>query len=262
VTVELAGGTRQISANSTGAWSIDVDLRRGKNQLKIDATDPDTGKHAEQPIEIVITVPLPFADIEVPRLTVDQPADGATFANGAIPVQGTTQNATSVTVTATFDGPAEGAPASGASPPPPSAPITVPVEEDGTFTTPLQLTAGRWSITVTALGAGDKTTSLTRHVTVAYKGVNLVVQIKGGRAWIKVWVDGKLDSRIGAAGKTYQSGKTLTFTAKKSIEVRTGSSGATFFTLNGESLGALGRRGIPETWLFEPPDPPKKTQHQ
>ena len=40
VTVELAGGTRQISADSTGAWSIDVDLRRGKNQLKIDATDP------------------------------------------------------------------------------------------------------------------------------------------------------------------------------------------------------------------------------
>jgi cytoskeletal protein RodZ len=262
VTVELAGGTRQISADSTGAWSIDVDLRRGKNQLKIDATDPDTGKHAEQPVEIVITVPLPFADIEVPRLTVDQPADGATFANGAIPVQGTTQNATSVTVTATFDGPAEGAPASGASPPPPSAPIAVPVEEDGTFSTPLQLTAGRWSIIVTALGSGDKTTSLTRHVTVAYKGVNLVVQIKGGRAWIKVWVDGKLDPRIGAAGKTYKSGKALTFTAKKSIEVRTGSSGATFFTLNGESLGALGKRGIPETWLFEPPDPPKKTQHQ
>jgi cytoskeletal protein RodZ len=262
VTVELAGGTRQISADSTGAWSIDIDLRRGKNQLKIDATDPDTGKHAEQPVEIVITVPLPFADIEVPRLTVDQPADGATFANGAIPVQGTTQNAASVTVTATFDGPADGAPASGASPPPPSTPITVPVDEDGTFSTPLQLTAGRWSITVTALGSGDKTTSLTRHVTVAYKGVNLVVQIKGGRAWIKVWVDGKLDSRTGAAGKTYQAGKALTFTAKESIEVRTGSSGATFFTLNGESLGALGKRGVPETWLFEPPDPPKKTQHQ
>jgi cytoskeletal protein RodZ len=262
VTVELAGGTRQISADSTGAWSIDVDLRRGKNQLKIDATDPDTGKHAEQAVEIVITVPLPFADIEVPRLTLDQPADGATFANGAIPVQGTTQNATSVTVAATFDGPADGAPASGASPPPPPAPVTVAVEEDGTFATPLQLTAGRWSITVTALGAGDKTYALTRHVTVAYKGVNLVVQIKGGRAWIKVWVDGKLDPRIGAAGKTYQAGKALTFAAKESVEVRTGSSGATFFTLNGESLGALGKRGVPETWLFEPPDPPKKTQHQ
>jgi cytoskeletal protein RodZ len=261
VTVELAGGTRQTSADSTGVWSIDVDLRRGKNQLKIDATDPDTGKHAEEPVEIVITVPLPFADIEVPRLTLDQPSDGATFANGAIPVQGTTTNATSVTVSATFDGPPDGAPASTKAPTAPT-PVSVPVEEDGTFATPLQLTAGKWSIIITAAGAGDKTTSLTRHVTVAYKGVNLVVQIKGGRAWIKVWVDGKLDPRIGAAGKTYQAGKALTFTAKKSIEVRTGSSGATFFTLNGDSLGALGKRGVPETWLFDPPDPPQKTQHQ
>jgi cytoskeletal protein RodZ len=262
VTVELAGGTRQVSADSTGAWSIEVDLRRGKNQLKVDATDPDTGKNSEEPVELVITVPLPFADIEAPRLTVQQPADGATFANGTIPVQGTTTNATSVSVAATFDGPAVGAPATAASPPPVPAPVTVPVDDDGTFSTPLQLTAGRWSIIVTASGAGDKTTSLTSHVTVAYKGVNLVVQIKGGRAWIKVWVDGKLDPQIGAAGKTYQSGKALTFTAKKSIEVRTGSSGATLFTLNGNSLGALGRRGVPETWLFEPPDPPKKTSNQ
>jgi hypothetical protein len=263
VSVELAGGTRQVSADSTGAWSIEVDLRRGKNQLKVDALDPDTGKHAEEPSEIVITVPLPFADIETPRLTVDQPADGATFENGAIPVQGTTTNATSVTVAATFEGPAAGAPAStGASPAPP-APVSVPVDgDDGTYATPLQLTAGRWSITVTASGANGKSTSLTRHVTIAYKGVNLVVQIKGGRAWIKVWVDGKLDPRIGAAGKTYQAGKSISFTGKRSIEVRTGSSGATFFTLNGDSLGALGKRGVPETWLFEPPDKPAKTQHQ
>ena len=39
---------RQTSADSTGAWSVEVDLRRGKNQFKIDATDPETGKHAEQ----------------------------------------------------------------------------------------------------------------------------------------------------------------------------------------------------------------------
>ena len=45
----------------------------------------------------------------------------------------------------------------------------------------------------------------------------------------------------------------MTFTANDSVEVRTGSSGATYFTLNGQSLGALGKRGIPETWLFQPP---------
>jgi hypothetical protein len=130
---------------------------------------------------------------------------------------------------------------------------------DGAFTTPLQLTTGSWSITVTAAGANGKTASLTRDVMVAYSGVNLVVDIKGGNAWVKVWVDGKVAETPGSAGATYRDGQTLTFTGNESIEVRTGSSGATFFTLNGQSLGALGRRGIPETWLFEPPNAPTKT---
>jgi hypothetical protein len=67
---------------------------------------------------------------------------------------------------------------------------------------------------------------------------------------------------MGSAGKVINSGKTLTFTGRKSIEVRTGSSGATQFTLNGKKLGALGRSGIPETWLFEPPGEPEKTSRR
>jgi hypothetical protein len=137
----------------------------------------------------------------------------------------------------------------------------VTVADDGTFNTPLQLTTGRWSIVVTATGASGKTTSPTHHVTVAFKGVNLVVAIKGSPAWIKVWVDGKVSTLTGS-GKTYQAGKTIAFTGTSSVEVRTGSSGATFFTLNGDALGALGKRGVPEVWLFQPPAPPKKTQHQ
>jgi hypothetical protein len=99
-------------------------------------------------------------------------------------------------------------------------------------------------------------------VTVAYKGVNLVVSITGGRAWLKVWIDGKIAPDVGAAGRVYGDGKTLTFTGKESIEVRTGSSGVTKFTLNGTPLGALGNRGVPETWLFAPPDPPQLTQRR
>ena len=259
VTVEHAGGSRQVSADSTGAWSVEVDLRRGKNQFKIDALDPDTGKHSEETALVVITVP--FAQIEVPTLTVNQPSDGTTLENGAIPIQGTSTNATSVAVSASYDGPVEGAPGvPGVSTPPAPAPLSVPVADDGSFNTALQLTSGRWSIIVTASGAGGKTASLTRHVAVAYKGVNLVVEIKGGPAWIKVWVDGKLDPTW--PGVTATKGKTMTFTGTSSIEVRTGSSGATFFTLNGQPLGALGKRGIPETWLFQPPAPPQKTQHQ
>ena len=107
ISVELAGGTRQTSADSTGAWTMPVDVRRGRNEFKVDATDPDTGKHAEEPVMIVITVP--FREIEAPTLTVDQPADGTTFENGAIPVAGTASNAKQVTITATYDGPVAGA---------------------------------------------------------------------------------------------------------------------------------------------------------
>lgn len=268
ITVEMAGGTRQAIADSTGAWTVAVDVRRGKNEFRVNAVDPETGKRAEQPALIVVTVP--FRQIEAPSLTLDQPAEGTTFENGAIPVQGTAVNATTVQITATYDGPVAGAPVASSRPsaapsgPPGPSPITVPVGDDGSWNTganPLQLTTGRWTITVTASNE-TKSATLTRHVSVAYKGVNLVVTIKGGSAWIRVWVDGQIAPSVGRAGRTYRDGQVLTFNGRESVEVRTGSSGATFFTLNGQSLGALGRRGIPETWLFAPPAAPVLTQRQ
>jgi cytoskeletal protein RodZ len=259
VTVKTADVEARSNADSAGRWTLQVDLRRGENMFSISATDPATGKVAEEPVERVITVP--FRVIEAPTLTVDQPADGATYENGAIPVQGKTTNASSVVVSAAYSGPVE---TGGAAPPKPKAPtpVTVEVGEDGLFNSPYQLTAGKWAITVTASSPEGKTASLTRAVTVAFKGVNLVVSVEGGRAWLKVWVDGKLDPKLGAAGKVLGSGKKLTFKGKESIEVRTGSSGATKFTLNGTPLGALGKRGIPETWLFAPPDEPTMTQRR
>jgi hypothetical protein len=146
--------------------------------------------------------------------------------------------------------------------PVPPEDVTVAVAEDGSFSTPVELTTGQWRLTVTASSEQGKTTSLTRTVTVAYSGVNLVVTIQGGSAWIKVWIDDKVDPELGQAGRTERDGRTLTFTAERTIEVRTGSSGVTYFTLNGTSLGALGRSGVPETWLFEPPNPPVKTQRR
>ncbi len=268
ISVEMAGGTRTASADSTGRWSMTVDLRRGPNEFKFDATDPETGKPSETSPMVVITVPV--IENQAPKLTVDQPAEGTTFENGAIPIQGTAVNATAVRIAATYDGPAGGAPAPSARPsgdpggPPAPAPITVAVGSDGawnTDTNPLQLTTGRWTLTITASNAATTATQTqTRHVSVAYKGVNLVVTIKGGAAWIKVWVDGTIDESVGRAGRTYRDGKVLTFTGATSVEVRTGSSGATLFTLNGQSLGALGRRGTPETWLFKPPAAPALTQ--
>ena len=39
-----------------------------------------------------------------------------------------------------------------------------------------------------------------------------MVSIEGGRAWIKVWVDGKIDADDRRRGKVFGDGKTLTFT--------------------------------------------------
>jgi cytoskeleton protein RodZ len=262
ITIKAAGQTQPIRVTvlASGEWAYQVDLRRGQNQFEIDAVNPETGKSSETPRTIKITVP--FLVFQAPTLTVSQPVEGTTYGNGAIAIEGTTTNAKTVTVSTSFLGSAAAAP--GASPAPGTAPVPGPsanitVAEDGSFALPpLELTAGRWAITVTATSTEGKTAALTRQITVAYSGVNLVVSIKGSAAWIKVWVDGKL---VGAqAGQVYQSGRTLTFTGKTSVEVRSGSSGSTRFTLNGVNLGALGKSGTPETWLFAPPAQPVKTQ--
>jgi cytoskeletal protein RodZ len=275
VTVKTPGRPDlSTTAQSSGEWSVQVDLRRGQNRFDVTARNPETGKEAETPRSVVITVP--FQAVVAPTLTVSQPVDGTTYGNGAIAIEGTTTNAKTVTVRAVFLGAEAGAPAS--APPATQAPAptpdasgvlpsaapsgptqTVDVNDDGSFSMPpLELTAGRWEITVTATSPDGKTASQKRTITVAFEGVNVVVSIRGGPAWIKVWVDGKL---VGSqAGQVYQAGKTLTFTGKTSVEVRTGSSGSTRFTLNGTSLGTLGKGGVPETWLFAPPAAPAKTQ--
>jgi cytoskeletal protein RodZ len=272
VTIEAPGrDPLNLTAGGDGTWLATVDLRRGKNQFDVSAVDPKTGKAAVQPIRLLITVP--FSPVVAPTLAVDSPADGATFQNGAIPVAGHATDATSVNVAAAYVGPPPGAaPAASAAPtraspgaaspaPTPStpAPVVVTPADDGSFSASLDLTAGRWALTIVATSGQGKTTSLTRNVTVVYRGVNLVVAVSGGRAWLKVWVDGAVSKTTGSGGLVVNDGQTLTFNGTASIEVRTGNSGATSYTLNGTSLGVLGTGGSPETWLFKPPDPPKQT---
>ena len=177
-TVNIDDGTPgrdpyQVTAEATGLWSSTVDLRRGRNQFDVNAIDPETGKHSEDTIRLFITVPFPT--LEVPALTLDQPADGANYENGAIPVQGKATNATSVVITAVYSGPVTPPAAGKASPPPPKAPDPMPVTigDDGSFSAPYELTAGHWVLTVTATGAdATKKSILTRNVTLAYQGVN------------------------------------------------------------------------------------------
>lgn len=252
VEIKTADQTLRATADSSGTWTYEVDLRRGENAFEVTAKDPATGKIAETPVQRVITVP--FLAVVPPKLTLDQPAEGATFENGAIPVQGRVENADSAVVSAAYLGPVDPPSVGEASPAPPATPepATIALADDGSFELPFDLTAGRWALTVTASSADSKVTTLTRTVSVAYEGINVVVDIEGGRAWLKVWVDGKVDERLGAAGRVYANGKTLSFSGDEVIEVRTGNMSATYFTVNGTDLGRLSDAGNPGTWRFEP----------
>jgi cytoskeletal protein RodZ len=262
----------RVNADDAGKWSVEVQLRRGRNEFDVSAVDPETGKPSTDTIKLFITVPV--TAVETPQLTLNSPAEGAQFANGAIPVNGTTTNAAKVTVTANRASSGGGtapsakpsapaAPSAGASSAPGGSPdvgpVTVDVGSDGSFDTPLTLTSGDWVITVAALSTDGKANTLTRHVSVQFQGVNLQIQVKTSRAWLKVWVDGVISPVTGAGGQVYDPGKVLTFTAQHTIEVRTGKSSATYFTLNGQNLGHMSNASNPETWLFSPPNSPQKT---
>ena len=145
---------------------------------------------------------------------------------------------------------------------PSPTPATADIGDDGTFNIPVELTAGNWTLTITAASAEGKTTSLTRNVSVRYKGVNLVVSVKGGPAWMKVWVDGELDPRVGA-GKLFKDGKTMTFRGDQvgrglhRLVGRRPTSPST-----GRRSASSGGRGSRRRGCSQPPAEPEQTNHR
>jgi cytoskeletal protein RodZ len=244
----------QVLAGGDGTWRAVVDLRRGENRFVVSATDPSTGKEAVTPVEIVITVP--FTQVAAPTLVLTSPEEGLSVENGAIPVRGTTTDATSVSVSAAYVGPAPGQPK-----PPSPTPAAIPAAKadlatDGSFATAVDLTEGRWTITVTAAGEQGKSTTLTRSVTVVYQGISVVVEIKVARTWLKVTVDGAVSPLTGPGGKVFGVGKTLTVRGDKIVEIWTGKMNTTYVTVNGTSYGALGTTPNPGVFTLRPGQPP------
>jgi cytoskeleton protein RodZ len=254
--------TVRVTAGADGRWSSEVTLIRGRNQFDVTATDPDTGKTSATPVTVYITVPL--AASAAPSVDLTSPADGATFANGAVPVEGTATNADTVTVSASYLGPAPGTPTSARPATPPAAPKpeSTDVAKDGSFSVPVELAAGRWALSIVAKSAAGQAATVPRTVTVSFTGVSVVVVLKGGAATLKAWIDGKLDPRTGAAGKKYADGKAITFTGTKTVELRTSDASVTYVTVNGTDLGRLSKNAGPGTWLFAPPKPPARTERQ
>jgi cytoskeletal protein RodZ len=248
----------RVLAGGDGTWRTVVDLRRGENRFVVSAIDPSTGKESETPVEIVIRVP--FVQIAAPTVELASPEAGLSVENGAIPVRGVATDATSLTIAGTYLGPAPGAPATdpAAERPADVPPESVELAEDGSFATAIDLTAGHWAITVTATGDADRTTTLTREVTVAWQGILVVIEVRRERTWLKVWVDGVVSEETGAGGVVVAAGRKLTVRGDEFVELRTGKMFTTFVTVNGTEHGPLGTTANPGTFRLEPGRPPRQ----
>ena len=210
-------------------------------------------------------ITVPFLQIEAPTLTVDQPAEGASFENGAIPVGGKTTNASTVVISAAYLGPSgpvarQGRCDARLRPPTPS-PVRAAVGDDGTYNTPVR--ADRRALGDhrhrVEHGGQDHGADPERHRPVQGRQPRRHDQ---GRPCLDQGLGRRQDrpgDRRGRQGHRQRQDPDL-HRARTGSRSGPGSSGVTYFTLNGTSLGALGKSGVPETWLFAPPAPPVKTQ--
>jgi cytoskeleton protein RodZ len=73
-------------------------------------------------------------------------------------------------------------------------------------------------------------------------GVQLVVKVVNGPAWVRVDVDGKPSTETDV-GKIYQPGAVLTFTGTQTVRVISGRASNTTVTLNGKDQPLLGGTG-------------------
>jgi hypothetical protein len=262
---------KTVQAGEDTRWSIDIPVTKGQNDFTIVARDPTTNRDSA-PVSLVVALPVPASPTSVPaaiptssagipipaaRLALTEPSGGAKLNVGGARVAGMT-DAPGVTISATYVGPL-GQPRASALPsgtssaprapdgPGASSPLKV-IPKSGTFSGSVMLAVGRWTLSATTTGS-DTLASATQSVTVdvTSSGMVLVVEARGGSAWIEVLADGKLVQR----GRTFRNGERKTFTARQTIVVRTGNAGATAYTFNGVDIGVPGTAGHVERWLFD-----------
>jgi cytoskeletal protein RodZ len=293
IQIQLNGeDPKTVAVDGKGNWTYTATLVPDKNLFVITALDTGTN-HSSDPVKRQIDVQLASASqAPPPQITVNSPADGASFQDRLVTVTGATMGAMNVTVTPSYVGPA---PVPGASPsasksstptpmatPKPTAtpsasagtsaspsgtpgpcagstppPSTNKVAIDGTFSVVVQLCPGVWQLAIVAdNGQGLTATAQTRTVTVAYNGLTVLIALNGGDAWLKVWRDGVVDNSLNG-GAAHKNGSTITVTANQSVWIKTGSAGVTYVTVNGVSYGPLSRTVVVGSWRLTASGPPQ-----
>ena len=154
VSIDTPGrDTIRVSAGSDGRWSAEVELRRGRNQFDVTATDPDTGKTTPTPARVYITVPFSGgyragtgARIAGRRGDVRERRDPGHRHGQERGLGDRERRVPRARV--------RGARGRDATVPPAPKPATVEVSGDGAFNVPLELGVGRWTLTITAKQRG------------------------------------------------------------------------------------------------------------
>jgi cytoskeletal protein RodZ len=205
-----------IRPQSDGSFVAAVTLKPGANHVEVEVLDA-AGKTNRASRTIQYQAPATPVT-QPPILSVEQPANGATFTNAFVPVSGRVdRTVTSVHVNNT----------------------PVSVGPDGTFQARYYLTAGPQSFRVVARNSGGGTVEETRNVVVAYTAAVVNVFVSGGDAWILATVDG---NDVTGSGRLYHAGESAVFTGKE-VRIRSGNGAVTQIIHNGQLIASLGRQG-------------------
>lgn len=133
---------------------------------------------------------------------------------------------------------ATGSPGTSTAPTPsptlPPQPLSVATAADGTFTFTVPLSAGLWRLTLVGTSPGGISTApVSRTINIPFKGLTVLIEIKGGPAGIAVYHDGATDTpRLVQA-----NGWKLTVVAKRYVCISTTKPANVYVTVNGTSYG-------------------------
>jgi hypothetical protein len=282
-------------ADGKGNWTFKATVHDGINQFDIFSVDLETSHHSST-ATLLITVNTPSASPVQELLTVDSPTNGQVFANGKITLYGSSVSITSVVVTTKYLGAAPPPAPSGqptraptptplptpiptimpvstpaplptatATPRPAASPVGSPSPEpvpiiptiDGRFSAPLNLTSGRWLITVIGTNSqGVSTTPVELTVIVSAGSLVVVVDVKGAPgADLRIWKDGKVLAGY-TPWKRFASGQSVKVVADQSVWIFTAIPRNTYVTINGVSYGQLGTGRSPASWRMTGTGPP------
>jgi cytoskeletal protein RodZ len=219
ITVSVSPGLDalgDVKPAADGTFSVNVPLKPGPNHIEVRVLDA-AGKLATATRTITLNPPA-ANDQPAPQLVVEQPANGATYANAPVTVAGhVDRSVASVTVNGT----------------------AATIGSDLKFSVAVNFVAGPQTVRVVAKTATGAEVQETRTVAVSFTAAIVTVRILGGDAWILATVDG---AQAPGTNKIFPNGQVLTFSGK-AVTVRSGNAGATFLAFNGQELGKMGEVG-------------------